>query len=949
MKRPHTLSLAGWLAIFVATATAADLTPSLVRDGGMETWLEVKPEQALFNRLKTLQVSRADNGSILMPSAYEQGAVTLVEREEKDAASGRFALRLKGDSFYFREGFPNAYAARRGDIYVSRFMAKGTGTAAIMLTVYGGGSAYTLDQKGKPQPDTWTLIEQRILIGGASPDRIYPRLAVTGDVLIDDVFLGRVLRKEDAVAAQAVPKEFDERIAFAAAATKPPAIDGRLDDECWKSATPFSGFRVTSEQGLLVPEQASARVAYDPEAVYLGIEVPLADADRVLADLESAARRGDPTADAYSARHSVEVFLQPPGQARYVQCVASLDGCRFDGTGVGKDNFAWNGQWTFGVHAAKQGWTLEMRIPAGDLTLPKIESAEGWRLNLVDNRDGPYGTWAAVGNNFHNPFGFGALVTRDFAVWRQDKLAAWDTLRRTIADAAARLRLDVTDRLDRAARFAESLPAPAADKQLDWQTVTRTYARMNFVDAVYRAMEAEISYADVLSTATDAKASPGIMGVTKGAVALAVPPGGLREEGPAVRDAAEGFTKNAVSEQLAAGTNTVRIVCFGDSITGIYYHTGGRRAYCDMLEEALKKIYPAARIEMINAGKSGDTTPQALARMDQHVLSKKPDMVVIMFGMNDCHRPNIPFRENLKVMASRCREINAEVVLCTPNSIYPKKDTIRTMDKVATSAEAVRTVAKEMSLPLADCHQAFENVRATDQLEWKFLMSDLIHPNMNGHKLFAEVIAETISGKRVKLDDVPPYSPSLPYTFDRLAGKQPLNVIAMPPYDQILPKVLRHFYPDAAINITPWPVTGKTLADIEEWAKGIRKAKPDLVAVAIPAKVQPCDEEGFARAYTVPNGVRPDEVERYIRPYASILNSTLDYAKQTWDTFAILPAVTDIQIEPDDVARAELARRVIVGQDIGVVERAAGDNSTTHEILLRWVQGEQQAWTDSKK
>jgi len=500
MKRYLTLTLTALLALVTAAHAADNLTPSLIRDGGMETWREVPPEQPLFNRLKTLQVSRADNGSILMPSAYEQGGISVVQREDKDVFSGKFALRLKAESFYFYEGFQGAYAARRGDIYVSRFMAKGKGSAAMHLTVYGGGSAYTLEQKGTPQPDKWTLIEQRILVGGATPDRIYPRLSVTGDMLIDDVFIARVLRKEDAVAAQPVPQEYDERIAFAPATATAPVIDGQLDEECWKAATPFSGFRIASEQGLLVPEQASVRAAYDEKAIYLGFEIPLADADRVLAELKAKPRKGDPAGEVYSAQHSIEIFLQPPGQARYVQCVASLDGCRFDGTGLGKENAAWTGQWTFGIRAAKDRWTLEMRIPASDLNVRRIASTEGWRLNIVDNREGNYATWAAVGNNYHSPFSFGALVTQDFAVWRQGKLNTWDTLRQKHSAAAEKLHLAFTDRLGRTARFSQALPAPTAGARLDWQAITRIYAQMNFVDAVYRGMEAEIAYARMLSS-----------------------------------------------------------------------------------------------------------------------------------------------------------------------------------------------------------------------------------------------------------------------------------------------------------------------------------------------------------------------------------------------------------------------------------------------------------------
>lgn len=385
--------------------------------------------------------------------------------------------------------------------------------------------------------------------------------------------------------------------------------------------------------------------------------------------------------------------------------------------------------------------------------------------------------------------------------------------------------------------------------------------------------------------------------------------------------------------KLSSGEKTMRIVCFGDSITGVYYHTGGRRAYCDMLAIALKNIYPGAKIEMVNAGMSGNDTFAGLARMDRDVLSQKPNLAVIMFGMNDCVRADITpevFSANLKNIAGRCREIGAEVVLCTPNSIYAE-DPNRPVAKLAAYAETVRKVAKEMSVPLADCYCAFENVRAANALEWKFLMSDTIHPNMNGHKLFAETIAESISGRRVKLDKIPPYAPSLPFTFERLAAKQPVSVIAMPPYDRVIPEVLRKLYPDAVINMTTWPVTGTALDDIEKWAKDIRNIKPNLVAVAVPAEAQANDEE------------------HYIRSYDWVLNWSLDFGPQTWDTIAILPSVTDMHVKTNDLARAELARRVILGKDIAVVERRTDDRSTPDKILLDWFLGQQKAWINFKQ
>src|ERR1700722_8073416 len=90
--------------------------------------------------------------------------------------------------------------------------------------------------------------------------------------------------------------------------------------------------------------------------------------------------------------------------------------------------------------------------------------------------------------------------------------------------------------------------------------------------------------------------------------------------------------------QLLEDGEPVRIVCFGDSVTGVYYHTGGRRAWCDLLGLALERIYLNAKIEMINAGVSGNTSAEGLQRMEADVLSHNPQLVVVMFGLNDVAR-----------------------------------------------------------------------------------------------------------------------------------------------------------------------------------------------------------------------------------------------------------------------------------------------------------------------
>jgi hypothetical protein len=112
---------------------------------------------------------------------------------------------------------------------------------------------------------------------------------------------------------------------------------------------------------------------------------------------------------------------------------------------------------------------------------------------------GNYSIWAAVGNNFHTPFNFGALVTKDFPRWCAEKLQAWTAERAKAAAQSDKPGLQFADRLKRTGEFSKTLATQTAGEQAGWEQITRTYALMNFVDTVYRVMDAEMRYARFFS------------------------------------------------------------------------------------------------------------------------------------------------------------------------------------------------------------------------------------------------------------------------------------------------------------------------------------------------------------------------------------------------------------------------------------------------------------------
>ena len=367
---------------------------------------------------------------------------------------------------------------------------------------------------------------------------------------------------------------------------------------------------------------------------------------------------------------------------------------------------------------------------------------------------------------------------------------------------------------------------------------------------------------------------------------------------------------------------TVKIACFGDSVTGVYYHTGTRRAWCDLLGLALEKLYPRAQIEMIHAGMSGNDTSDGLRRMDRDVLQHSPQLVVAMFGLNDV-RSQTPaaYRQNLETMVQRARDGGAEIILMTPNAAGPG-DSVRPPARVAEYAEIMRDVARTLAVPVVDAYAKFAAVQSSDSANWQRLMSDEIHPNMRGHRIFAEEVARVISGQLVSIGPLPALKPGLPFVLARLQAHQPVRVIAMTPYDTLIGPALRARFPDAVVEVTPWQPDPNSIIAIEAQAKelGWQKfrrddalARPDLVVIAVPSTARAPTPAQFYHSYywtmnwSLSSGLKPGA---------------------EWDAWVLLPSVLGGAVGPEDVAID-----IVRGQDIPWLARKPGDLRSAQDLL----------------
>lgn len=194
-----------------------------------------------------------------------------------------------------------------------------------------------------------------------------------------------------------------------------------------------------------------------------------------------------------------------------------------------------------------------------------------------------------------------------------------------------------------------------------------------------------------------------------------------------------------------------RLLFLGDSIT----HQG---FWVCPLEVLLMTTRPELGLEFVNAGIGGDRVVHGAARFESEVLARKPDVVTVLFGMNDGNyqpedaRLLQTYEKDLDGLVGRItKETGARVVVFGP-TLYddaandPKKRKpfyngvlLRFQAAAERVAEAYKAVFCELNAPMQ---------RVTDELRKAdpkaTLCPDAVHPKVAGGFAIADAIARAL-------------------------------------------------------------------------------------------------------------------------------------------------------------------------------------------------------------
>jgi acyl-CoA thioesterase-1 len=207
------------------------------------------------------------------------------------------------------------------------------------------------------------------------------------------------------------------------------------------------------------------------------------------------------------------------------------------------------------------------------------------------------------------------------------------------------------------------------------------------------------------------------------------------------------FAQSKLIKNLAAGNPQV-LVTYGTSLTAAV----GGKAWVAEVNSTLNKKYNNL-LTTINSAKSAMWSTWGVQNLEESVIKKNPDAVLIEFGMNDAflnYKTSVELaRLNLNYMIDRIKIYNpdCEIILQTMNIALDGHGTAR--PDLLQYYQMYRDVAKKRGLLLIDHYPHWKALLDQGREAYLKAMPDGLHPGVEASKtIIAPYILERLDGKK---------------------------------------------------------------------------------------------------------------------------------------------------------------------------------------------------------
>jgi lysophospholipase L1-like esterase len=196
-----------------------------------------------------------------------------------------------------------------------------------------------------------------------------------------------------------------------------------------------------------------------------------------------------------------------------------------------------------------------------------------------------------------------------------------------------------------------------------------------------------------------------------------------------------------------------KVIFFGDSITELGVKPGG---YVTRVDSMSKLDGKGDQYDFAGSGISGNKVYDLYLRLEDDVLSKNPDVVVIYVGVNDVWHKTLlgtgtdadKFEKFYQSIIKKLKDKNIKAILCTPAVVGEKTDFSNPLDgDLNRYSNIIREIAKKNNLPLVDLRKQFLEYYKTNNPnneEKNILTYDKVHLNPKGNQFVADLMWKAV-------------------------------------------------------------------------------------------------------------------------------------------------------------------------------------------------------------
>ena len=205
----------------------------------------------------------------------------------------------------------------------------------------------------------------------------------------------------------------------------------------------------------------------------------------------------------------------------------------------------------------------------------------------------------------------------------------------------------------------------------------------------------------------------------------------------------------------------VNIVCLGDSVTQGAFgpdEIKPEQGYVTKFAGMLHFLFPNQVFNVINSGIGGTTAAFATERFERDVIKFNPDLVLVMFGVNDFLDPQL-YKNSLRKIFKELTERKIPCIYITEHMMntYVTNDTEDSLREYAAQTAEVQNngimdslfedgkkIAAEFSVPVCDMYSKWKSLNACGVDTTALLANGINHPLYEMHTALAYEIISTI-------------------------------------------------------------------------------------------------------------------------------------------------------------------------------------------------------------